>query len=426
MKSSYWEKPAPLEHTNFRNLWLGQALSTLGDRFSTIAIPILIYSLTDSTMQLGLAFVTQTVASTIFGLLAGALTDRWQRLRTMIVADLLRSILILLIPLSLLLDTSQFIKVGIVYALSFAVSAVGQFFVPSKIATIPQTVPEAELMEANSLDQGTSTFMGFVGYAAAGFLIEYIGVSAAFIVDAATFLISAVLIKQIKLAPEQDDGKQNVPSSVLADIQQGLRFVWDAPLLRATAILSLLAPMGIGATQPLILLFATDTIGTGEAGYGLIQAAISLGIAIGIIVVGRFASDVSRGRLLGYGVLGFGAGHVIVSIMPLLLGNFREFSPNILLTISLPLFMIAAAANGSIFLGIRTIVQEGAPADMIGRVFSVVSVLSSASLALGAATAGLADIFGIVPMLVFWSLFLVAMGIGSLRAPSLNLVAVTP
>ncbi len=401
-----------LASRNFRLLWLGQAISTFGDKFSEIAIPIMIYAITGSAMQLGLAFLTQTLAALIFGLFAGVIADRWNRQQTMIWSDVIRAVLIfaiLLAPLLPLTTTGQLVAL---YSLSFVIAAVKQFFLPAKIATIPETVNEEQLMAANSLDQSTMTLVGFLGFAAAGLLVEGVGIHTAFVIDGFTFLVSALCIILMRLPTAETAAGETVPKpAVIAGIRAGFAHVWHVPILKGTMLLSLVAPLAVGATQALLLIFARNVLGAGAFGFGLLEGVFGLGIACGAYILARFAADVARGRLLAGGVIGMGVGQFLAVLLPLWLASWYEASTALLLAVSLPFFFLGAVCNAAVFIGIRTIVQENAPRPMIGRVFSVIMVVSSMAIAAGASLAGLADWLGVGPMLILWSLVLILTGV---------------
>lgn len=402
-----------LASRNFRLLWLGQAISTFGDKFTEIAIPILVYSLTGSAVQLGLAFLVQTVAALIFGLVAGVMSDRWNRQRTMIGADVIRSGLvwgILIIPF---LAVPVSIQLGLLYTLSFAAAAVKQFFVPAKIATIPETVEEHELMTANSLDQSTMTLVGFFGFFTAGLMVEWAGSQTAFVMDGATFLLSALFIALMRLPAAEAAANAAPKEGLRASIGAGFSQVRAVPILKGTLLLSLLAPLALGATQALLLIFATEVLHTGAFGFGLLEGTFGVGIAFGALVLGRYAVNIPRGRLLAVGVIGMGVGQFLAVLVPLGVQRLYETSSVWLMTVSLPFFFLGAACNAAVFIGIRTIIQENAPREMIGRVFSVIMVVSSVAMALGASTAGLSDQFGVAAMLLVWSVVLVFSGLAA-------------
>lgn len=400
--------PHVLASRNFRLLWLGQAVSTFGDKFTEIAIPIFVFNLTGSALQLGLAFLIQTLAALLFGLLAGTLTDRWDRRRTMIVSDLLRALIILAILTLSWLPWAISNRLVALYALAFMAAAIKQFFLPAKIATIPATVGETQLMTANSLDQSTMTLVGFLGFGAAGALIELTGATTAFWIDAATFLVSAIFIALMRLP--QAELTANAAQSIWADMAAGLRHVMNVPILSGTVVLSILAPLALGATQPLLLIFSREVLNGGDFGFGLLEGTFAIGVAFGAIILGKIAPNIHRGRLLALGVIGMGLGQILGVAVPLILLN-RVESSAMLMTSSLPFFFLGAASNAAVFIGIRTIVQEASPREMIGRVFGVITVASSTAIAGGAALAGLADMIGVGPIMLFWGGFLLLVGL---------------
>lgn len=392
---------------NFRWLWLGQAISSLGDKFTEIAIPIFIYQLTDSAFQLGFAFIAQVIAGSLFGLLAGVLSDRWDRRRTMLGADVARAGLIavlLIVPFLPLGLTGQLI---IIYTVSFVASAVKQFFLPAKISAIPDLVGKEQLMAANALDQGTMHLISFVGFAVAGAVIAFVGVTTAFVVDCVTFLLSAVCIAMIRIPARQANHRPQ--ESLKQGIVAGLRFTWSHPLLRLVAVLSLIVPLAIGGMQPLLLVFAHEALQVGDFGFGLIEAVFGLGIAAGVLIIGRYTATLDRGSLMIRGVIAIGAFFLVAVLIPV----FFEGNIWVRFAIVLPFIFFNAFANGVVMLALRTIVQENTPQQMMGRVFNGVSAISNAAMVLGAASVGLADAVGVVPILAFWSIFTLVAGVSA-------------
>lgn len=401
-----------LASRNFRLLWLGQAISVFGDKFTEVAIPILVYAITGSAKQLGFAFLVQVLSTLVFGLLAGVVADHWHKKLTMVWSDILRAILLgLIVAVAYLFDGSSS-QLPALYALSFVMTAVKQFFTPAKVATIPEIVAESQLMAANSLDQSTMTLISFLGYAAAGVLVDQIGVVVAFLINIGTYLLSALFIVLIQMPPQAIKEKAAAKPSILAGIREGFALIGSVPILQGTAVLSVIAPTAVGATQVLLLLFSHDVLHADASGYGLLEGTFGLGIAFGAFMLGRFANHLGRGLLFGAGVVGMGIGQLVaVSAPALLLGVMPEAPSQWLMAACLPFFFLGAACNAAVFVGVRTVVQENVPRQMIGRVFSVITVLSSIAMGVGASLAGLADLFGVTATLLMWSVILVLSGV---------------
>lgn len=401
------KRPHVLTLPNFRWLWLGQAISSLGDKFTEIAIPIFIYQLTGSAFQLGFAFIAQVIAASLFGLVAGVLSDRWERRRTMLGSDLVRAGSIAVLLALPFFSISLPVQLAIIYAISFIAAAVKQFFLPAKISAIPDLVGKDQLMAANALDQGTTYLISFVGFAVAGAVVAFGGVTTAFVVDCATFLLSAVCIAKIRIPARQThkDGSESIKQGVV----EGLRLTWSHPSLRLVAVLSLIVPMAIGAMQPLLIVFSHEALQVGDFGFGLLEAVFGLGIAAGVLIIGRINHNLNRIHLMVYGVIAIGGFTLIAVLIPVFLkGNIW-----VRFAIVLPFFFLNAVANGVVMLALRTIVQENTPPAMIGRVFNGVATISSVAMVLGAATIGLADSVGVLPVFVFWSVFTLVAGVSA-------------
>jgi MFS family permease len=292
-----------LSHRNFAYLWFGQILATFGDKFTEIAIPILIYQLTGSALKLGLAFIFQVVSAMLFGLIGGVMSDRWDRRRTMIASDLIRAGFIVIIPFTIASPISVTAKLVVLYSIIFLVACIRQFFLPAKIAIIPELVPKKKLMQANSLDQAAMKLAEFAGYASAGLLIHYSGVAPAFLTNAATFIISALFITLIRTEILAAEVEKTI-RAILRDIKVGLEHIKNVPILAGTVILSLIAPMALGATMPLLIMYVDEVLRGGPREFGLMEAFFGLGLSVGVILVGKFASDKDRWVILSVGVVG--------------------------------------------------------------------------------------------------------------------------
>src|SRR5205823_589895 len=152
-----------LHQRNFRLLFIGGLISGLGDFFLFIALPFYVYTLTGSALATGGTFIAESLPSILFGSVAGVFVDRWDRRRTMIVADALRAILLL----GLLAFRSRE-TVWIVFAVSLVQATIGQFFQPSKDALIPRLVDEKDLLAANSLSSMGGQLTMLIGPALGG------------------------------------------------------------------------------------------------------------------------------------------------------------------------------------------------------------------------------------------------------------------
>jgi MFS family permease len=404
------------QNRNFVLLWIGQSISTFGDKFTEIGIPILIYQLTKSSAQLGLAFFMTVFSSLVLGLIGGVVSDRWDQKKVMVWGDYFRCILVQFIPILLLVNIALDIKLAILYVLIFVHSSISYFFTPAKISLIPSLVPADKLVQANSIDQSSMKVMEFAGYAAAGAVIQLAGVQNAFYFDAASFLISVILLLWIQTAPKPQPSQQKA-SSLLSQVTDGLHIIQNSPILIRTIAISFIAPIALGTINSLLLVFVERSMNCGASTYSAAQATIGIGLALGVAIIGKFLHNVPREKLLTQGVCALGGFFLIAFSAPYLFPVLSISAPLAKTAIVLPFIFLAGVGNSAIFLALRLIVQENAPKEAIGRIFSVVSVASGIAMSIGASTAFMADIFDVQLILLSWSVFLLVVGLVAAKMP---------
>jgi len=184
----------------FSAMWLGQVISSLGDRIHQVALVFLVTRATDSSpLALGLVFAAMTVPSLLVGPVAGAFVDRWDRKRVMVGSDLIRAALVVEIP------AAAAIHVGLVMALVFGLAVVSSFFRPARVCAVPQVVADEDLLSANSAMWIADTVSDMVGYGLGGLFVAFLGSSLAlaFWIDGASYLASADVVWNPMLPSDQ-------------------------------------------------------------------------------------------------------------------------------------------------------------------------------------------------------------------------------
>jgi DHA3 family macrolide efflux protein-like MFS transporter len=422
-----------LQNRNFRLLWLGQGITTFGSLFTRVAIPIYVYTLTGSYGQLGFSFFVSVLPGLLFGLFAGALVDRWDRRRTMINTDLLNSALLCILVAVILLPDPTAVKLGAIYVITFCSAILREIFNPARIAIFTEVVDEKSLLTANSLDQSSQTFGELLSYPVAAYALLQLGPELAFGVDAASFLVSALLIWGVKVNKAPVEASEN--SSIWSEMRAGLNAVNKSSLLRKIVLLSFIVPLTFMLLGALTLPFAVEKLGsTAEIGFPALEGALALGATVGILALGRWGQNIARWKLLAMGLTSFGLCMIVIGLVPQIgaaLGIAQStgdtpWTP--LLLIALPLVFLEGTTNSLIFTCIRTVMQEEAPRAMMGRVASVVTVAAGVGYSIGALLTkvgeGRADIaISIVGLIIF------AIGLFSfwwLRIPPRSKATVTP
>ena len=262
-------------HVDFRYLWLGQGASSIGDRLVVVALALFVVDLTGSATDLGLVLAAHALPLVGFLLIGGVWADRLPRHQVMIVSDLVRCALHALLAVLIFTETVEIWHLVVIEALFGTAEA---FFRPASTGLLPQTVPEDELQEANALTGLTSNLAEFAGPALATALVLGAGAGVAFALDAATFLLSALLLLKVRPRPRGDAGGR---STVFAELREGYAavraraWVWVTIAVFSLALLVALAPLFV--LGPLIAEAEYGSIGV----YGAVTAALGAGTLFG-------------------------------------------------------------------------------------------------------------------------------------------------
>jgi MFS family permease len=242
---------------DFWLFWSGQTVSAFGTAFTLFALPLLVFELTESAINLALAEVAAFLPYPLFSLVVGALADRLDRRRVMIAADAGRAALIATVPL---LAEVGALRVWWIYVVSFIVTTLAIAFSAGRFAVVPSLVRKERLVTANGRLEAGANGAHILGPLLAGALLG-LGLPTADVLyaDAASFIVSAVSVALIKtpIAGATVSGGQR---SIRADVAEGLRFLLGHPLLRSLVLLSALLNF-VGATQwAQLVLFAKERL----------------------------------------------------------------------------------------------------------------------------------------------------------------------
>lgn len=218
-------------NANFRALWSGQIVSLLGDWFNLIASASLIATLTQSGLAIGSLFVVRMLAPFLVSPVAGVVADRYNRKRVLIAADLGRAVAVL--GFLLVREAGD---VWLLYALTAVQMGIGGFFFPARNAILPDIVPGRGVGAANAITSATWSAILAFGAAIGGVLSGTWGVYPAFAIDAATFLLSAVLIARIRLDARPGEGGARTVRAALGEYLEGLRYLRAHRDVLATAM----------------------------------------------------------------------------------------------------------------------------------------------------------------------------------------------
>jgi len=367
----------------FSAFWVGQAISMFGDRLHQIALGFLVFNATDSPLATGFVFLAATLPNLVLGPIAGTFVDRWDYKRVMIVSDLLRAVLVLLIPVVARID------ILLVYPVVFLVTTVSLFFRPARVAVVPRIVAPEDLLAANSALWTAESIADVVGYPIAAVFVAFLGeqLALAFWVDSATYVLSAVLISSLVVPPIARAVVPHLGSAVhgfLVELRSGWHVMRDHPALLQNTLISTVAQLCIGSTLALTIIYSGQAFGEQYLGkvqnWAALEAFIGIGNLIGGLAVGLIGARFRKGRMVITGFLSMGLATVILG-----------------LSTTLPIALLAAGvigiANLVYVVPTQTIFGQVTPPEFLGRVVAIRS-----SMVFGAMTAAM----GICSILALW------------------------
>jgi MFS family permease len=276
---------APLRLRNFRFLWTGMTVSLLGDGIFLVAIAWQVYQLSNAPAALSVVGIAMTVPHVVLLLLGGVVSDRFDRRKVMVGADLLRGVAIGVLGL---LSVTGALELWHVLVLTAFYGAGTAFFGPAFDAIVPDVVPPELLPEANSLDQFVRpAAWRLAGPALGGFLINAWGPGGAFLVDAATFAVSiAAIMMMHPTASARDSGE--VEGSAFSQVKEGFRFVRSHVWLWGTFLAATFAYlMFMGPTEVLLPFVIKNELGGNANDLGFVFALGGVGAILAAIVMGQ-------------------------------------------------------------------------------------------------------------------------------------------
>jgi MFS family permease len=364
---------------NFRLLWIGQAISVIGDQFHLIALPWLVLQLTGDALAMGTVLALAAVPRAVFMLVGGVMSDRLSPRMVMLISNLLRMILVFLLAVPVLSGT---IEMWMIYVLALLFGLADAFFYPAQNAIVPRLVDDSQLQPANAVMQGTWQLSLFAGPVVAGMLISTMagdpsmagagnlrGIGIAFIIDALTFLASAVTLWFVddgETAVESSDGEDAAGESLFNAIIEGLRIVWGDNALRAFFLLIaisnflIIGPLAIGVP----VLAATRFAG-GATAYGVIMSAYGGGSLLGTIAAGLLPPPPGKRMGIVLGVIWSGLGLGILALG--LISTTRAASA---------IALLMGIAEGYVVILFITWLQRRTAEDMLGRMMSLLAFAS--------------------------------------------------
>lgn len=349
----------------------GTIISKLGDKIYILAIPWLIYELTQSSVSMGAMFLVQTVPFIFISPIAGILADRYSRRKLLIVSAMLQALLIGMIPL---LYHLSLLKIGHIFLLGFLIASVGACYSVVNSTIIPQLFDKEKLIKINSFFQFIDTSSVLFGSVLAGILITKIGVYQVLIVNALSFGAIILAILSLKFLKEMKP--QAIKTNSFEQLREGAQYLWNHPILRPLTLLILLANIANGALVSMLVYFSRDKLSLTSEQIGWVYAGAAITQILAIILVNYMGKKEKTLNIM--------LGCLIVSSIGIVLVSFSWNWISLLIAIavqSAPVIMFNVLN--------RTLRQKIVPSYIFGRVSGLIMMLSLGSLPLAGFITGL-------------------------------------
>ncbi|MGW5561360.1 MFS transporter [Micromonospora sp. NPDC003944] len=365
-----------LRHRDFRLLWAGQTVSSVGSNITTVALPLVAVAVLDAgTFQVAVLTAAAWLPWLLIGLPAGAWVDRLPRRPVMVVCDLLCAVAFLSVPLAALLGR---LTVAQLLVVAVTAGAARVFFETADQVYLPVLLRPGQLAEGNAKLQATQTVSYVVGPGLAGLIAQLTGAVAALLVDALTFLASAALLLRIRTR-EPRVRRADRSGSLRQDIAEGLRFVIRDPYLRVLTAFGAASNVGLSGYQAVLVVFLVREVRLEPGLVGALVGVMSVGGVIGALLATRLGWRCGTARAL-------------------LIGAALAGPPALLIPLAAPGIGLAWPALGGLLVSLGVAVgnvvkgafrQTYTPHHLLGRVTVSMQLLNYGTIPLAAVLAGL-------------------------------------
>lgn len=380
---------------HFRLLFLAAFGSGIGTMLAVIALTVDVYDRTESGGWVAALLVADFLPTIVIGLLLGPVVDRFSRKRLMIGADVVRLAAFVALPFAG--------GAGTIVALAAVVGLANGFFRPASYAGMPNLVEEADLPHANSLFQAADNSTWLLGPLIGGVLLAAWGPDVPYLINAATFLFSALLIARIPIERLRTEAAPT--RGHWRDLAEGFAVVRRSRAVLTVAVAWTVVMFGNAWLNVGVVFLVREALDAGNAALGLMMGGAGLGLFLGSALAGTWIERAPIAVVYGSALTLMAAGFGVAAVAPAV-------------WLALPCVVVGGFGNGLALVCNPLLVQQGAPDHVRGRVFTVVMSLNFAFMGLGMAVAGpLTDSVG--PRWVWGGaamLFLVAAALGAALA----------
>lgn len=380
---------------NFVLLWLGHAISNVGDFFNSLAlVKILSEDAAHLGLYMALVMVAKLVPGVVLAPVAGVVADRVSRKAILVVTDILRAGLVL----GLVFTENP----AAIITLAFLSSCVSAFFNPASSALLPSLITQEELVSAGSLSVMTQRMASLLGNGIGAAALILLGAHNVFFIDSVSFMVSALLTAGLvvpAMAPKVAGAAKGFWQSFTADVKEALQFIRQSPSLRKLLNCFAIANIGDSAINVLMITFFTVELGLAAEKMGFVWAGFGATSVIGALVIGAVGGRVHWRHLVVWG-----ATYVWAMMAAALVAKDVITSSAFLALLGL--------GSGAINVGAQAAIAVLVPDQVRGRVFSGWGMVNNLIFVAGVLSAGaLSDLFSPSSVMLVYTLSYLACGI---------------
>ena len=356
----------PLRLPGFRNLFFATLASSAGTLLATVALIIDVQTRTDSGPWVAAVVIVEFLPTIFVGLLLGPLLDRLERRSLMVAADAVRVGVFVALPFA----PNAATVVGLAAIAGLATG----FFRPAVYAGLPNLVPDDELPRANALLQGIENVSWAVGPLVGGVLTAAAGPSAAYTINAASFLVSILLV--VRIPPRLLQSERALSRGHWRDLRDGFSVALRSPSMRAVLVAWGIASVATGAANVAEIFLAKRTFSAGDLGYGLLFSAMGAGLVLGTFLSAAVLARSGVARTYGASLTLMAMGYIGAAL-----------SPNV--WVAAGCLLVAGVGNGAAILCNALLVQRGTFDLMRGRALTFVMSITFVLVGVGNGLGGL-------------------------------------
>jgi MFS family permease len=367
---------------SFRWLLASSIVNNLGDGIALAAGPLLVASKTSDPFLVSLAVLSEYLPVLLFGVLGGAAADRFDRRRMVIVVNLVRAVALIVLVGTIVTGV---VSIAVVLVTLFVLSTAETFADSASSTLLPGLVPREDLGLGNARMQGAFLLTNQLVGPPIGAFLFVVGAALPFATNAVCFVLGALLVSRIVISARE---APPVRSSLRAEMSEGIRWLLGHPPMRTLALTIFTFNVTFGAAWSVLVLYASQRLGIGPVGFGLLTTAVAVGGVVGVVSYGRLERRFSLGDIMRTGLLIETATHLSLALTTL---------PAVALAT-----LVVFGAHAFVWGTTATVVRQRAVPDaLLGRVTGVYRVAIVGGLVIGTPLGGLlASAYGITAP--FW------------------------